>query len=1129
MRIILSILLCFIVSFGYATNYYVSNSGSDSNNGLTTSTPWNSIDKVNAKFSTFAPGDSILFLRNGVWYGTVRVTKDGNSTNHIIIGAYGSGARPIITGYTALTGWTSLGSNLYSKSVVASGDVNLVTVDGSIAQIGRFPNSNAANGGYLVYSAFGPVTTKGAINTITSTTTPINWIGAEIIIRKKDWVNERDTITAISGNIISYRQPYIGNIYTGIANYGYFYQRSLYTLDQNKEWYYNDTTNTLYMYLTSSPAGRDIYISTLDTGIYVGGYDYIDIENLELRGFNRYGVYSYFATMPTIKNCYVHEMGADGVTWWQSTNATIRNCKISDCLASGGFIRNDGSGGYTGVNLINDTVNNICQIAGMEVPSGRGSDAEGRGGLTGTGINVTISGNRVVNCGYLGIEFKSSATVGANVFNNFVDTFCNVRQDGGGIYSYNSNNTPTTWAWSNVYNNIVLHGIGNNNGCASGQPKKGRGIYPDEGSNHENIYSNTIAYMASQAIHANSNTYLNFNDNILYGNTSTSLDLTRFNGAPLYRNIIATRNTFIPYTVSYFNAAIDQPTLISIQSDVQAMSGIDSNYYQFKTSTPFAAGSQYANKTNYNVTNYSLANWQGTFLQDRHSIPFASNSDSIRFEYNASSTPLTVSLGAVYTQTNGTKVSSITIPAFYSWVGVYYSNLPPVTYSMVTVATPTAGGTVSGSGTYASGATAVLTATTNAGYNFVGWSGAASGTSTTTTVFMNADKTATATFALAPVFYTLTTNSSPTTGGTTTGGGSYASGSVASLTATPNAGYYFLNWSGAASGTNPLTTVTVNANSSATATFLPKQYALTTASNPTIGGSVTGSGTYDSGQVVSVVATPASGYTFLNWSGDASGTSLSTTITMSADKSATANFQLIPPIDSFTLSTTSIPTVGGTITGGGVYESGATANLSATPSTGYTFVNWTGAASGTNPNTTVSMTSDKSATANFTPITYTLTTAVSPVASGTVSGGGTYNSGTVAAVVATPATGYNFSSWSDDASGTALSTTVAMTGNKTATANFTLIPIPDSFTVVTSSLPSLGGNVTGAGTYLSGATATLTATASTGYTFTGWTGDVTSSSNPLSVNMTANKNIIANFTYIQQPTILKINKKLKQL
>jgi len=85
-----------------ATTYYVAAAGSDTNNGTSSSTPWQTIAKVNA--STFSPGDSILFNRGDAWYGTaLTVPSAGSSGNPITFGAYGTGANPILKGSTFLT------------------------------------------------------------------------------------------------------------------------------------------------------------------------------------------------------------------------------------------------------------------------------------------------------------------------------------------------------------------------------------------------------------------------------------------------------------------------------------------------------------------------------------------------------------------------------------------------------------------------------------------------------------------------------------------------------------------------------------------------------------------------------------------------------------------------------------------------------------------------------------------------------------------------------------------------------------------------------------------------------------------------------------------------------------------
>jgi Right handed beta helix region len=84
-----------------ATTYYVAAAGSDANVGTDTGHAWQTVAKVNG--STFSAGDSVLFNRGDVWYGTsLTVPSSGSSGSPILFGAYGSGANPVIKGSTLL-------------------------------------------------------------------------------------------------------------------------------------------------------------------------------------------------------------------------------------------------------------------------------------------------------------------------------------------------------------------------------------------------------------------------------------------------------------------------------------------------------------------------------------------------------------------------------------------------------------------------------------------------------------------------------------------------------------------------------------------------------------------------------------------------------------------------------------------------------------------------------------------------------------------------------------------------------------------------------------------------------------------------------------------------------------------
>jgi uncharacterized repeat protein (TIGR02543 family) len=347
----------------------------------------------------------------------------------------------------------------------------------------------------------------------------------------------------------------------------------------------------------------------------------------------------------------------------------------------------------------------------------------------------------------------------------------------------------------------------------------------------------------------------------------------------------------------------------------------------------------------------------------------------------------------------------------------------------------------------------------------------------------------------------VTTSVVPAAGGTVTGGGTYTAGDSTILTATAAIGYDFTGWSGGVtSTTNPLP-LTVSSDITIVANFTPKSYTVTTSQNPLVGGSVTGDGPYFYGATAILTAIPAPGYAFIGWSGDATGTVNPLGISVYSAKNITANFAL-----TYTVTTSVVPIGGGGVTGGGIYTSGTTATLTATPAAGFVFTGWSGDAAGSaNPLLVTSISANQTIIANFTP-TYTVMVLANIAAGGTVTGGGVYTSGTTATLTATPATGYAFIGWSGDATGTANPLVVTVTSNSNVIAVFA-----PTYMVTTSAIPAAGGTVTVGGVYVLGDIATLTATPAPGYVFTGWSGDATGKTNPLSINVDSAKNIIANF------------------
>lgn len=376
---------------------------------------------------------------------------------------------------------------------------------------------------------------------------------------------------------------------------------------------------------------------------------------------------------------------------------------------------------------------------------------------------------------------------------------------------------------------------------------------------------------------------------------------------------------------------------------------------------------------------------------------------------------------------------------------------------------------------------------------------------------------------------TLSTNLAA--GGIVSGAGTFAQGSTVTVSATPKTGYTFTNWTDSGkttiASTSPSYQFTMSGNRALIANFTiipPTQYAVVLSSNPVAGGSTYGSGSYDVGSTVTVIESPNPGYTFVNWteSGNIVSTSSSYQFTLTANKTLVANFTSIPALQ-FAVILSSNPAAGGTNSGSGSYTAGTSVTVTATPNTGYTFVNWTesGNIVSTSSSYTFAINATRTLVANFLINSYTLSVSANPSGGGTIAKNPDqlkYDHGTNVLLTATPNTGYTFTNWTDN--GTIVSTSAAyqitMTRNRTLVANFTL----NSYTLTVTINPTGGGTVVknpDRAAYDSGTTVQLTATPSSGYTFTSWNGDATGSANPLSVLMNANKNISANFAVIIPP------------
>ena len=194
------------------------------------------------------------------------------------------------------------------------------------------------------------------------------------------------------------------------------------------------------------------------------------------------------------------------------------------------------------------------------------------------------------------------------------------------------------------------------------------------------------------------------------------------------------------------------------------------------------------------------------------------------------------------------KGTSVTVTAtpnagygFVSWseAGASVSSTPSYTFTasasrnlaanfallrvITTASAPTYGGTTVGGGTFNDGTSVTVTATPSVNYAFDAWTEAGKSVSTTASYTFVASKNRTLSAKFVRT-YVVTTRSLPSTGGKTSGGGTFKVGTNATVTATPNAGYKFVNWTvgGVEASTLATYSFAVTGTKKLTANFIKK-------------------------------------------------------------------------------------------------------------------------------------------------------------------------------------------------------------------------------------------------------------------------------------------------------------------
>jgi parallel beta-helix repeat protein len=688
MKKLIIVILTLVCSQTFATNYYFSdvsgNDGRTSVQAQSSATPWKSISKLNSIFSTLVDGDSILFKRGETFYGSIVI---GHA--HIKFGAYGTGNKPNVSGFTTVSAWTNLGGNIWESTSAVStlSTCNIASIGGANYSQGRTPNT----GYWTIVSTNGNSITDGTnLNAVTR-----NWTGAQVVLRKYRWITDKYTISSASGSTINFTSS--GDaIQTG---WGYFIMNDQRCLDIANEWSYNSTTKKISIYSVGSPAVT-VKVPSLANAVDLNGYSNCSFSNIIFTGFNNYGITGPGVDYPTISNCDFSFIGNIAIHQYlqggDASYSTISGNTFTDIGNMGVY-----AGSSSNSLITNNTLSHIGRYPGMG-----GNGDVSYCGIVNVGSNQTVSYNTIRAVGYCGIRFDGDAAL---IQGNFVDSTNFVKDDGGGIYCYPNQTGPNatvTYTQRTVRDNIVINSIG---ALAGGEPSSNYGeamAFYNDGTSPNINYINNTAANSYYGFFSNSGRNMLFDSNTVY-NCTRGIHIVKYSGFPI-DNWTITNNTSVSketnqYPVYYEPGGATLPASWTLDNNIYARPVSDNQTVWIDF-----------NGTNYY---YTLAQWKtvsGKDLNSTKSPVGIVSSSLIKFDYNNENTVKNEPLVGTYvTMKNATVQTFIAIQPYRSSILLKTNggNVNPTANAGVdkTIKLPVNSTTLSGSGSDPDGSVSAYT------------------------------------------------------------------------------------------------------------------------------------------------------------------------------------------------------------------------------------------------------------------------------------------------------------------------------------------------------------------------------------------------------------------------------------
>ncbi len=493
------------------------------------------------------------------------------------------------------------------------------------------------------------LTTADGNRGFTTTQAQPSWQGANARVRTTDFTWETKKVNLPEATKVVFESATDYNIDNDRA---FYMDNKLEFLDQPNEWFFDDANNKLYIIPS---ANTDINTLVVEAVVNEYGFkgDYnlknITIQNLQIEGYSIDGIWIFGAgvTNATIANNKIYRIWEKGLTIMGENN-TIKNNLFDDC----------GNGVFA--YAMNNSLIEANEFVDISLIHGYGATSTNAasGIVTDNCDKVTIRSNVLNKIGNNGIRFNISNGL---IEKNIVRSAQLTHADGGGIYCWSAKANGNI-----VRNNFVYDTYGEKNGKPEGITN---GIYIDNDAFNNVIINNTIAESSDGGILINANAHNNtVIKNTVYGCKASQLCIADWADRRVRDNRIS-QNIF-------YSLVSTAPSMLLLSNyDYNNLATYDSNYYmnpyskivvekRWKENAKLdLAGWQAASKQDVN-TKTSPYDWSA--CEKSGSTCALPKERSILLVNETNSDKVVTLTDAEYFDLNNKKITSISIPAYYS-------------------------------------------------------------------------------------------------------------------------------------------------------------------------------------------------------------------------------------------------------------------------------------------------------------------------------------------------------------------------------------------------------------------------------------------------------------------------------